>query len=213
MLTQMSTIAASIMGISPITRYLSQCQSRNLLAEGDQDHVPPTASETKDLLAYLDSLGIKAAVVGSVGILHYVKGDFRPTSDLDLHVKCTFEQFRKVAPLQGWSVDRESIGVISWISPGGGYVDFLCAGSRFADGGKVLSTVTVDKTSRDYPVASAADIFKLKLSSMRSKDLTDLISLARGIGHVPAEEELGHLNQTQRENLELIQQWYSLGRR
>ena len=49
-----------------------------------------------------------------------------------------------------------------------------------------------------------------QLNSMRAKDLTDLISLAKAQGRAPTPAELGPLNATQKENLGLINQWLAL---
>jgi hypothetical protein len=207
----MSTVAR-ILGHDPVSAYLRQCQVRNTLAESQDVHVPPTPDESKELLSYLKQMGVEAAVVGSVGVLHYVKdaSKFRPTVDLDIFVQMTADKFRKVQPPRGWSVDKASPGVISWISPSGGYVDFMTAGHTFPGGSRTPSRVDVDPSSKEYPIATAVDIFRMKLNSMREKDLSDMISLARAIGGVPSEKQLGQLNQTQKENLQLIQQWFKL---
>jgi hypothetical protein len=208
----MSTVAA-ILGQSPIDRYLRQCQVRNTMERSEMDtSVPPQPEEVKQLLAYLKQQGVDAAVVGSVGVLHYVKdaSKFRPTVDLDLHVQMTAANFRKVQPPRGWSLDRSAPGVISWISPSGGLVDFVTAGHEFPGGGRAPSRVTVDPSSKEYPVSTAVDIFRMKLNSMREKDLADMISLARAIGGVPTAKQLGDLNQTQGENLQLVQQWFKM---
>lgn len=207
----MSTVA-KILGQDPVTRYLRQCQVRNTLAESEGVHVPPTPEETKQLLTYLKQVGVEAAVIGSVGVLHYIKdpSKFRPTVDLDMFVQMTAANFRKVKPAPGWSVDKASPGVISWISPSGGYVDFMTTGHEFPGGSRTPSRVSVDPSSKEYPVATAVDIFKMKLNSMREKDLADMISLARAIGGVPSDKQLGPLNQTQKENLQLVQQWFKL---
>jgi hypothetical protein len=206
------SIADSIIGNDPIHRYLRQCRVRNTLVENDKVHVPPAPDEVQDLLKYLKTNGVSAAIVGSVGVLHYVKDEanFRPTVDLDIFVHKTAEDFRKISPPQGWSIDKASPGVISWISPSGGYVDFMTSGHEFPGGSRTPSRIAVDPSSKDYPVATAVDLFKLKLNSMREKDVTDLIGLARAIGGIPSEQQLGRLNQTQRENLQLVQQWFKI---
>lgn len=204
------TCAHKILGSEPVEVYLDQCQVRNTLVENQHVHVPPTPGETKALMAYLDDRNLEAAIVGSVGVLHYVKdtGKFRPTVDLDVFVHTTTLQLRRLEPPAGWKVDLESPGVASWISPTGGYVDFMTAGHIFPGGSRTPDRVTVDKSSGKYPVAVAADLFKLKLNSMREKDLSDMITLARALGGVP--DDLGPLNQTQKENLDLARQWFKL---
>lgn len=194
-----------------IESYLSQCRVRNPLAESDATHVPPTPEETKSLIQYLRSKGLKPAIVGSVGILRHlgdvdVRRDFRPTFDLDIWVTKVPE------PPKGWSRDRESIGVASWISPSGGYVDFLEAGHEFEGGSSVPTSIEYDQESlkSDFPVATWIEILKMKLGSMRHRDLLDSISLVRKMGHVPSAKQLGRLNQMQKENLDLLTQWYKI---
>jgi hypothetical protein len=60
----------------------------------------------------------------------------------------------------------------------------------------------------DFPVASLTSILRLKLNSVREKDLADAIALVRAHQRVPSREELGGLNTTQRENYELLCQWF-----
>lgn len=198
-----------------IIEYLTRCQSRNVLAEGETaTHVPPTAAEVRALLSYLRAAGVAPTIVGSVGVLHHLRNsseEFRPTVDLDLFVPVSHEILRRLPPPKGWKVDRESIGVISWISPGGGYVDFLTSNYEFPGGERTPRAVATDPGSDpDYPVASPVELFRLKLNSMRTKDVSDLVSLARSLGKVPTDQELGRLNDTQRENLELVRTWFKL---
>lgn len=193
---------------SKIDSYLRQCRVINPLVEAGKTHVPPTPDETKFLISYLRKLGLKPAIAGSVGILRHVGGDtrdFRPTVDLDVWVS------KVPAPPEGWRRDRESIGVDSWISPSGGYVDFLVGGHQFTDGYVTPSRIDYDPDSEstDYPVADWKTILKMKLSTMRSKDLSDCMALVRKMG-VPSDKELGRLSQTQKENLGLIRQWVAL---
>ena len=195
-----------------VAAYLTQCRVRNPLVEDKDAHVPPTPEETKALIAYLKSKGLKPAIVGSVGILKHLgndidpQRDFRPTVDLDVWVTKVPE------PPAGWKRDRASIGVASWISPSGGYVDFLEAGHEFEGGVGVPKSIDYDVTSAssDFPVAHWVTILKMKLNSMRSKDLSDSMSLVRRMGRVPTTKELGKLTQTQKENLDLLAQWYKI---
>lgn len=192
-------------------RYLDQCRVRNGLVESET-HVPPTADEARALMAYLNAKGLNAMVVGSVGVLHHLRGTpeegaFRPTVDLDVFVRAPDTRLREIGPPEGWTVDAESIGVVSWISPSGGYVDFLTSGHQFPSGERVPASLEQDpKFGKELPVAHAFELFKLKLSSMRAKDLTDLLSLAKARG-LPVLSKLGKLNDTQRENYGLIRQW------
>lgn len=194
-----------------IESYLNQCRVKNRLVESDDAHVPPTAEETKFLIKYLRDLGLKPAIVGSVGILRHLgsvdpKNDFRPTVDLDVWVT------KVPAPPKGWSRDHESIGVESWISPSGGYVDFMTPGHEFPGGTTNPKSIAYDPASAetDYPVAHWLDLLKMKLNSMRSKDLSDSIALIRKMKAIPSTKELGKLTQTQKENLDLVTQWFNL---
>jgi hypothetical protein len=205
-----------LLGRPAVAVYLDQCQVRSPLVEVVGDvHVPPTGTEARELIAYLRKLHLPHAlapvIVGSTAVLHYVKDTarFRPTMDLDLHVRLPQAEFRKVRPPKGWHVDPESVGVVSWVSPGGGRVDFLCADDEFPGSERVPHRVTTDSSSHpDYPVATADDLFRLKLNSMRTKDTLDLIAFARTLKRVPTEAELGPLNDTQRDNLEMVRTWY-----
>ena len=169
------------------------------------------------MISHLKQNGVDAAVIGSVGVLHHLQGTpeaetFRPTVDLDVFVKTSILRLQRLKPPTGWQVDRESVGVVSWISPSGGYVDFLAAGQTFPSGERVPSQIQVHAAVAPdlLPFASVRDLFKLKLNSMRAKDLTDLLALAKSTGRPPTPAELGTLNATQRENLDLINQWLTL---
>ena len=197
-------------------QYLDQCRVKNSLIESEDTHVPPTADEARYLIRYLKHQGVSAVIVGSIGILWHLHGTpeesaFRPTHDLDLFVKVNDEQLRKIGPPTDWTPDSDSIGVTSWISPSSGYVDFLTAGHEFPTGEKVPTNITATPASApSMPVAQVSDLFRLKLASMRTKDLTDLLSLAKAVGRAPTSKELGHLNDIQQENLEMIRQWLTL---
>jgi len=185
--------------------YLAQCRVRSPLVEAEDAHYPPSKEETMFLLDYLKKQRLGPAISGSVGLLHHIGGDvksFRPTYDLDIWVNKD-----PGAPPKGWRKDLESIGVVSWISPTGGYVDFMTPGHEFPGGAKTPRSVGID-TSFGYPVVRWLDLMRLKLNSMRAKDMTDLIALVRKIGKVPTAGELGSLNRTQRENLDMILQWF-----
>lgn len=197
-------------------QYLDQCRTRNWLVESEDTHVPPAATEARALIHYLRAHKINATVVGSIGVLFHLSGTpeegaFRPTHDLDLFVTVPEAQLVKLGPPPGWRADTESIGVISWISPSGGYVDFLNAGHEFPTGERVPHSVTTTANAdSELPVAQVTDLFRLKLASMRTKDLTDLLSLAKAVGRTPSQKELGPLSDTQRENLDMISQWLAL---
>lgn len=194
-----------------IETYLAQCQVRNPLAESKTVHVPPTPDEVKFLIGFLRSQKLNPMIVGSVAILRHLgpqaASGFRPTVDLDVWVT------RVPEPPQGWRRDPESPGVISWIAPSGGYVDFLTPGHEYAGtGAKNPARLEPDPESAesDFPVAHWKSLLFMKLNSMREKDLADCVSLVRALKRVPSPKELGKLNQTQRENLDLVTQWFKL---
>jgi hypothetical protein len=198
-------VATSFAQGTQIRKYLAQCRVRNA-QESEDTHVPPSADEVQFLIQYLKEFGISPAIVGSTALLRHmgddvdVQRDFRPTADLDIFVN-------KPPPKQlpeGWRRDPEAVGVPSWISPSGGYVDFLQGGHEYPGGRKNPSSVEIDNVFTDFPTASLKSMFRLKLNSERTKDLLDLVAVARKTG-VPG--DLGALNRQQRENLQQVKQW------
>ena len=191
-------------------RYLAQCRVKHM-SEQSSVHVPPTSQEVVDLFAYLKLRRIEAAIIGSTAVLHYLQDldGFRPTTDLDIWVRSSQERLAKIPPPPGWCRDTSAIGIVSWISPRGGYVDFISADYVFPGGEKVLASIKVDMSSPlGFPIATIVDIFKLKLNSFRPRDLTDLLALAKA-GKTPSDEQLGTLNETQRNNLWMAKTWIS----
>jgi len=191
-------------------QFLAQCRVRSL-TEDETVHVPPSKDEVRQLMVYLKSKGVKPAIIGSVGVLYHL-GDvdtkkFRPTVDLDVWVNKNPPE-----PPEGWIRDPEAVGVVSWISPSGGYVDFLTSRHEFPGGMVAPSNIEMEPSTAasDYPVASWKSLMKLKLASYREKDLADLMSLVRKLGRVPSSKELGGLNSTQKDNLNLITTWHNL---
>jgi hypothetical protein len=186
-----------------IEAFLNQC-SVKALCEDESVRTPPTPAEVRSLIAYLVSKGVNPVIVGSVAVFHHLTAasvkDFRPTVDLDVFVN------RLPSPPAGWRKDPEAVGLDSWISPSGGYVDFMVGGHEFGTGLKYPRRVSAAVGSpADYPVADAQELLKLKLNSMRDKDLQDAVQLARAL-KLPA---LTGLNATQRENYELVKLWVS----
>jgi hypothetical protein len=187
-----------------LAEYLNQCRVR-ALCETDT-HTPPTAEEVRFLIAYLRSKGVKAVIVGSAAVFHHLRSNtrnFRPTVDVDIFVD-------KPLPAlpDGWSKDPEALGVNSWISPSGGYVDFMQKSHEFPTGEKYPASVeTQPDSDADYPVATALDLLKMKLNSAREKDLADAIALVRSLGKLPI---LNKLNRTQKDNWGLVSQWFKL---
>ena len=182
-----------------IENYISGCGVR-AVCESEHVEVPPTPEELHFLLGYLSAYHVKPVIVGSVAVFHHVsmvspESTFRPTKDVDLHVS----ELPPIPP--GWTVDRESIGVPSWISPSGGHVDFLIGNHEFDSDISVPVKVAVSKDSPPgFPVASVPDIFKMKLGTYRDKDMGDLVALARAKG-IPS---LHALSARQKDGLELV---------
>lgn len=195
--------------MSKIFKYLKLCQILTIpeTRKLREAQFPPDADETAELIQHFKAHGISPAIVGSVGVAHYVPADlsYRPTGDLDLFVS------KIIKPLDGWVRDRNSPGIDSWVSPKGGLVDFLTPGHRFPDGCKVPSKVTINpKSDQSYPVALPQDILRIKLGSSRDKDIMDCVMLCRSMGCVPTEDELGKLTELERENLQMVRTWYTL---
>jgi len=186
--------------------YLGSCRKQNRFAETGT--VPPDVEELKYLLRYLTGYGLNPVITGSSALLRHLTiadeklgSEFRPTADVDVFIKGT------LPPLPpGWKVDREAVGVDSWISPSGGLVDFIPAGHSFPGGAAYPKSISVDPASAEagLPVAGIVDLVRMKLDSDRPKDLSDLLLLAQGGGY-PA--EVGKLNRRQKENHEFVNTW------
>lgn len=192
-----------------VADYLAQCSIRALQEEEAGVHTPPTPDEARQLIDYLRGKGLKPAVVGSAAVFHHLANtsvkDFRPTVDLDIHVD------KKLPPiLPGWRRDPEAIGIDSWISPTGGYVDFLAKGHRFVGGGATPSVKVSRSSTAEYPVAEPEDVIRMKLNSMREKDVSDVVTLVKAMGDPTILDRLGRLNRTQAENLVLVKQWVAM---
>jgi hypothetical protein len=205
------TIIDAVTHHDRISAYLAQCRVVSE-TEGAETHVPPSKGEVISLIRFLRDQKTRPLVIGGVGVLNYLKGvdpqrGFRPTSDLDLWVDKVPVELPK-----GWTKDPEAVGVHSWVSPSGGYVDFLTPGHQFPGGEKLTVKVDPDPVTvyTKFPIASWLSILKLKLCSVREKDLADCIALVRAMGKVPGPDELGKLNATQRDNLDLVNQWFKL---
>lgn len=168
----------------------------------DQQLRPPQFEETEWLIKYLQDEGLKPVIIGSSAVIAHlgipedrIEQDFRTTKDLDVVVRGRIPE-----PPAGWRRDYDSPGVVSWISPSGGYVDFLKPGMEFPGGQRVPALSTAPE-SATLPVADLQSIFKMKLASFRETDISDLLMLARR-GGVPT---LSGLSRLQKENLEYLQ--------
>lgn len=199
-----------------LSNYLEHCRNNRPQGEDIQtDHIPPTGREVQDLISYLKNKGLEPVIVGSVAVIKHLNlasndfnsGDFRNTQDLDIFVSQQLP-----SPPPGWSRDMASIGLTSWISPSGGYVDFLVAGHIFPDRHRNPQKVVKDPESASMgcPLADVVSIFKMKLNSNRTKDLTDLVAIACRIG-ITKDLEKEPLNSTQKENLEAVKLWVEHG--
>lgn len=185
--------------------YLKRCRSD----PSKGVHIPPTAQELCDLMSYLQEEGVDPVIVGSAAIIKHLNPSrlsddkFRLTQDIDIFISNVLPD-----PPAGWRRDSKSIGVNSWISPTGGYVDFLLAGQPLPDNHRIPSRIGKDSESSDMgcPVADVVSIFLMKLNSYRDKDLTDLVLLARKVG-IPKSLRTGRLSREQRDNLNLVEIW------
>ena len=188
--------------------YLDGCHTRAVF-EAAHLTTPPSGVQTDELFAYLRKFKLNPVVVGSAALVHHMgddiggqkASDVRPTLDLDVYVSGPLPE-----PPPGWKRCTRSPGVSRWISPSGGVVDFLQGGHAFPDGAKAQKFGTVDVVlpgGVDYKVADQTGVWKYKLNTVRTKDLTDLALLGKARG-VPSDKELGRLSADQRENLEHV---------
>lgn len=178
--------------------------------------VPPNGKEVEELISYLRENGLDPIIVGSVAIVSHLRltsqelknQNFRHTVDVDFFVSKMLPN----VPL-GWRRDMQSIGVHSWISPTGGYVDFLIAGHRYPDNNQNPKEIGKDPESLKigWPVADIVSLFQLKLNSYREKDILDLVALARKVSIPEKHLKMLKLNETQLNNLELIKLWIKQG--
>lgn len=194
-----------------IKTYLSDFLRKSRDDLKNNAYIPPTGKEVEELIVYLQEKGVDPVIVGSLAVIKHLKqkgNDFddnslAKTKDIDVFVSSSLP-----APPHGWRRSTESVGVISWISPTGGHVDFLIAEQRFPNNLKNPKKIGKDPESilMGCPVADLRSIFELKLNSDREKDLQDLLILARRLG-IPKDLQPSLLNQTQRDNLEIVTLW------
>ena len=172
---------------TPLDRYIEACGTKSVMEElHDIDSMkPPTPEEIRTLIDYLAKLKLSPMVAGSASAFHHIvvafgakaKGKnlsdlWRPTKDVDLWVSGKLP-----APPAGWRRDMEAVGAPSWISPSGGYVDFLIKGDMFPNGA-TTGTMTVSSDSpKGVPVAGIFDVMRAKLGTSRMKDLSDVVDL------------------------------------
>lgn len=189
---------------------------------------PPTGEEIENLISFLTVKGLNPIIVGSLAVVKHLKltcseienNLFPPTEQVEFSFSSQNDSFRATQdvyvnkslppPLEGWRRDMRSIGVTSWVSPSGGFVDFLVSGGQLPGGCITVKTVNKDPESINtgWPIADIASIFLLKLNSPRDKDLIDLVVLARKVGIPKLPDKL---NQMQSENLETIKLWLEYG--
>lgn len=190
-----------------IRLYLSKSRS----GCGQSSHKPPSEKELLDLIAYLQDKGLDPIIVGSVAIVKHLKlssstdhkNQFRITQDIDLYVNTSLPDLPR-----GWRRDIQSLGIISWISPSGGYVDFLEYGHKFPGSGQISVHVQKDTDSESVglPLADLSSIFRLKLQSDRERDFADLLLLARKLG-IPKDVERETKDGEALEKLAFIKKW------
>ena len=177
-------------------------------------HYPPNENEVQSLISYLKEKGLDPVLVGSMALIKHLKPSTEEmvnenlmTQDIDVFIKSSLPN-----PPVGWRRDRESLGVISWISPSGGYVDFLEANHNYPDGIRNPPEIGKDNESEKtgYPVADLVSVYIMKLNSHREKDLYDLVRLAKRVG-IPKELSRYKLNKVQKDTLSLIELWIANG--
>lgn len=176
------------------------------LRESEPEAHPPTEEEVGFMLGHLRRHKVNPVIIGGAAASHYAKPEIwngRKVKDLDVFVSRT-----PPLPPKDWDIDREAPGITSWVSPSGGKVDFMTAGYEFPGGWERAPRRVAANQRMGVPVAAFADLFRMKLNSLRHNDLNDLIAMVRSAGRVPTEDELGKLNSRQRENLELVRLWY-----
>lgn len=163
---------------------------------------PPAVEEIQTLISYLRTNKLDPIIVGALAVVSYLQpvGEyFRQTEDVDIFITQS-----PPSPPPGWTRDRKSVGVPSWISPTGSHVDFLIAGHQFPDGSEVPKNIEKNRNAtNNWPIADLTSLFLLKLNSFRDKDLFDLVELANKVG-IPDPLKNRTLNETQRNNLETI---------
>lgn len=194
-----------------LSKYLSQCQKRNPFVEEERyTNIPPTSKELEQLISYLSEKDVDPVIIGSIAVIKHLKlttedihaRTFRPTQELDLLISKKLPD-----PPPGWHCNEEIREISSWISPTGGYVEFLMAQDMLPKNDKIEKDP--ESIAMGCPVADLLTLFKLKLNSSREKDLADLMSLARRVG-IPQEVDKHLWNDIQMKNLELLRLWAKL---
>lgn len=213
-----------------IDKYIAGFINQSREQHKSEESIPPTPQEIEQLMIFLQNKELDPIIVGSVAINKHLQASFnkpKPNSfqnvkELDLVIKNNslneIQAFRttvdidffisKTIPnfLPGWQRDKNSIGVLSWISPSGGIVDFLIAGQRFPNNSSTPLTLGKDPESvkMGCPIADLKSLFLMKLNSDRDKDFLDLLVLARTLG-IPNDLNKQSLNSNQREQLSTLQ--------
>ncbi|NGX42223.1 MAG: hypothetical protein K940chlam7_00500 [Chlamydiae bacterium] len=195
--------------------YVSNYIRKSIENNENKTHRPPTESEIRFLFKHLRENDLDPIIVGSIALIQHLRpskedyGDegFRYTQDIDIFVSSSLPR-----PPPAWRRDHESLGVVSWISPSGGYIDFLEAGHIYPSGHRNPYHIDkdLDSIADGLPVADLASIFVMKLNSDRVQDLTDLVNLAKKRG-IPKDLARKKLNEQQKENLESIKIWIGNG--
>ena len=190
--------------------YMKNFLRRSISNRNGNTHYPPNEREIQSLIDYLKENGLDPILVGSMALVKHLKpsreemlNENLMTKDIDVFITSSPPN-----PPAGWRRDRQSLGVISWISPSGGYVDFLEANHYYPDGNRNPTQIGKDLESEKIgcPIADLVSVFLMKLNSHREKDLFDLVRLVKKVG-IPKELKRQPLNRAQKDTLSLIELW------
>lgn len=195
-----------------LSPYLLQCQRFNPLTESKEvTWVPPTGEEVEELVKFLSTNDTDFAIIGSVAVARYLELTeqdirhqiFRPTYTLDVLIINRLPNLPK-----NWLLDTNENSLITWISPGGGRVQFYMLQDvlpqNFDNIGK-----DVESETAGCPIADRPTLFKIKLNTHYTNDSLELITLIRKFGY-PENIENQLWNETQRKNLTMIKMWTKL---
>lgn len=194
-------------------KFLSESRIRNPIVEEKLDiSIPPLCEEVESLILFLQNFDLDPIIIGTLASIKHLKiteADiqmrlFRPAPSLELFVK-------KPPSLMppGWKETDRAEG-ICWISPSRGYVDFKMP-EDLLPVFKNSEPIEKDQESVEQgcPVASLRSIFRLKLNSEFTNDLSEILSLMRRVG-LPSNLEKDLRTEIQWKNFEMIKHWAKL---
>lgn len=176
-----------------------------LLDSDNYHTFPPSEQEISSLIEFLLSKNLDPIIVGSIAVIRYLdlpkQNDqkYRLTSSLEILISSPLS-----SPLDSWKVKDSPSPIISWISPSGGKVDFFQVNDVFPISLTPYS-VEKDKESviAQCPIASPKSLLLLKLSSNEPRDMLDATLLIDEIGF-PRDLEAYFWTSLQKENFQLI---------